>query len=446
MSRRVSFIAAGCLSILLLQLSSWALENTANPHAPSHASPGRGILGLPNDVWHVTRTGVGAGVNVLHRGVDASKDAISNVSTVWIIGVTCASLASFLSTFGVNLQKYSHQQNDRLPKAQQIPYWRQFLWFAGLILLISGTIADMVALAFVAQSLIAPLGSITLIANTMVAPCFLGEVLTNKDIIGTVVTAIGCSLSVAFANHSETSYAFRELMYFFFNPGYLIFFIVAMGYLYGANKHIQRIETSEESIAEMKKTRVRPFLYASIGGTAGAFSVTFAKAFVELIKATIQSHNEFLTPGPYVVIIFLVGFSLMQVHYLNKGLQMFDALFIVPIYQTFWIVGNVFGGIMYYQEYRDFSLTDAIMFPLGISITLGGMGILATQSKDRKSYDFIAPEDEANITDEERLRLNSDLEEYVDEYADQPTLTANYTSPQAQNDGQFHDASVKEDL
>merc|ERR1711935_232382 len=84
---------------------------------------------------------------------------------------------------------------------------------------------------------------------------------------------------------------------------------------------------------------VRPFLYASIGGVAGSFAVTFAKAFVELIKATIADKNEFVTPGPYVVTIFLISFSLMQVHYLNKGLQLFDALFIVPIYQTFWIIG-----------------------------------------------------------------------------------------------------------
>jgi len=382
---------------------------------------------------------------VLHKGVDASKDAISNVSTIWIIGVTCASLASFLSTFGVNLQKYSHQQNDRLPKAQQVPYWRQFLWAAGLILIISGSIADFVALAFVAQSLIAPLGSITLIANTMVAPCFLGEVLTRKDIIGTVVTAIGCSVSVAFANHSETSYAFRDLMYFFFNPVYLIFFLVTVGYLYGANKYIEKIEISEDSIAEMKETRVRPFLYASIGGTCGSFSVTFAKAFVELLKATISGQNEFLTPGPYVVIIFLVGFSLMQVHYLNKGLQMFDALFIVPIYQTFWIIGNVFGGIMYYQEYMDFGVVDGLMFPIGILITLGGMAILALQSKDRKSYDFITPEDEENITNEERLRLNSDVDEYVDEYVDKPGPS--YTSHLVGGkDGQVRDPSVEEDL
>ena len=85
------------------------------------------------------------------------------------------------------------------------------------------------------------------------------------------------------------------------------------------------------------------------------------------------------------------------------------------------------------------------MFPIGILITLGGMAILALQSKDRKSYDFITPEDEENIANEERLRLNSDVDEYVDEYVDKPGPS--YTSHLVGGkDGQVRDPSVEEDL
>jgi len=107
---------------------------------------------------------------------------------------------------------------------------------------------------------------------------------------------------------------------------------------------------------------------------------------VELIKAAIGGRNEFFSFGPVVVTLFLVGFSILQIHYLNKGLEMFDALYIVPIYQTFWIIGNVIGGITYYQEFSDFDTKDAFGFPVGIIVTLVGVAIL---SQRHRSYDTL---------------------------------------------------------
>jgi len=353
----------------------------------------RQLLSLPVDAW------------------EAGKDALGEVpkvSFLWVLGVTCACLASFLSTFGVNLQKFSHMQNDRLPEKQQVPYYQQFLWVCGMILLASGSIADFVALAFVAQSLIAPLGAITLIANTLVAPCFLKEVITRQDVYGTIVTSLGCAISVCFANHSETSYQFQELVSFFVNPAYLVFFTVVVLFLFGANSYIDVLEAKDVTgtLPLDHNEKTRPFLYASIGGVAGSFAVTFAKAFVELIKVTLSGQNEFLEPGPYLVTLVLVLFSLMQVHYLNKGLMMFDALYIVPIYQTFWIIGNVFGGIMYYQEFNDFAPRELIMFPIGIIITLVGVAMLSVRAK---TYEMLS-EDEAAANDERKFLNSADGE------------------------------------
>ena len=49
----------------------------------------------------------------------------------------------------------------------------------------------------------------------------------------------------------------------------------------------------------------------------------------------------FSTPSPqfgtYVIIVLLAASLLTQVRFLNRGLQYFEALFVVPVYQAFWV-------------------------------------------------------------------------------------------------------------
>ena len=96
----------------------------------------------------------------------------------WIIGVILAAVASALSNLGVNLQKLSHLRLER--RAQQAllqyrtrdrpQYYQSPIWMGGIVLVIVGSLCDFAALGFGSQSLVAPLGSLTLVANCIFAP------------------------------------------------------------------------------------------------------------------------------------------------------------------------------------------------------------------------------------------------------------------------------------
>eukprot|EP00658_Telonema_sp_P-2_P032057 TRINITY_DN23838_c0_g2_i1.p1 TRINITY_DN23838_c0_g2~~TRINITY_DN23838_c0_g2_i1.p1 ORF type:complete len:408 (-),score=79.03 TRINITY_DN23838_c0_g2_i1:368-1591(-) len=331
---------------------------------------------------------------------DVVQKVIAKQSGTWFLGVTIAVAASFLSTFGINLQKYSHMQNQRLPEVLQKPYYQQFLWCSGMCLLGASAICDFVALAFVAQSLIAPLGALSLTANILVAPCFLKEAISREDLVATLVTTVGCIVAVATANHGSTTYTFPELVTMFTTRSYLVFFFLSIWFMVGTNKLIQKMEL--EPNWQESGHKWLPMLYPMIGGTAGSFSVTFAKAFVELIKATIYGDNEFVSAGPYIVTVFLIFFSLLQVHYLNKGLERYPALTVIPVYQTCWILGCAAGGLVYFQEFRGFKVKDVFLFGLGLCITLLGVVLLSNKgSPADNEYDTTA------VTDEQDLWLKS---------------------------------------
>ena len=79
-----------------------------------------------------------------------------------MIGVVLVTLASAGSTIGIILMKKSLGDSG-----EQKSFRDKCLWFTGLGLMVSGAILDFVAFGFAAQSLIAPLGSVTLLFNVV---------------------------------------------------------------------------------------------------------------------------------------------------------------------------------------------------------------------------------------------------------------------------------------
>lgn len=51
----------------------------------------------------------------------------------------------------------------------------------------------------------------------------------------------------------------------------------------------------------------------------------------------------------------LLALSPRQIHWLAFGLQFFDAVFIVPVFQCFFISVSIFGGGVYFKEFSKMS-------------------------------------------------------------------------------------------
>ncbi len=89
---------------------------------------------------------------------------------------------------------------------EKLNYHKAWLWRIGLILVIVGSFADFAAFSFASQSLIAPLGSFTLVSNTIFAPCLLKEKVVRRDVISTGFIIFGSVWAVCFAPHDDVIY------------------------------------------------------------------------------------------------------------------------------------------------------------------------------------------------------------------------------------------------
>jgi multidrug transporter EmrE-like cation transporter len=77
------------------------------------------------------------------------------------------------------------------------------IWLLGFIIFIASNFVNFVALQFAPQSLVAPLGSMSLVVNVIAAPLINKEKFTWKDILGVALIVVGSSMTVLFAGVND---------------------------------------------------------------------------------------------------------------------------------------------------------------------------------------------------------------------------------------------------
>lgn len=426
---------------------------------------------------------------------------------LWLVGVVLVTSASTMSTVGVLLMKKSFGDTGEHENVRA-----KLIWGSGLFLMILGAILDFVAFGFAAQSLIAPLGSVTLLCNVILAPLMLGESVARSDWAAAAIIAAGCTIAIAFGDHETKTYEFDELMDLYDSVGVQIYLpfmglSVAAMFLFNfmvekkatAQAHLSRTpsidrvdiscndlhdpelgectgpstarstastasgasctsatsgtegsgssdgETAERELQlpggflmkgpldvddkpvleplspkvtkqNKKSPRVSPRtvnttprasaeppedqcplspqvvlpyipqrmhmlhggFYAAAGGLAGSCSVLFGKSVAEIVKPGITD-GDGSGWGRYETYLIIMAMSVtlyFQMKGLNGGLAFHPAVFVLPVYQTCWIMGSIVGGGVYFREFEDMSTLQMTMFCLGVATCIGGVFVL----------------------------------------------------------------------
>ena len=58
----------------------------------------------------------------------------------------------------------------------------------------------------------------------------------------------------------------------------------------------------------------------------------------------------------------------------------FDALYVIPVFQSFWIVVSVISGMVFFGEYEDMSGEQIMLFAIGVGVTVFGVFYLSGRS------------------------------------------------------------------
>ncbi|GMF15975.1 unnamed protein product [Phytophthora fragariaefolia] len=312
-------------------------------------------------------------------------------NSLWYVGVILSIVGSICTNMGVNLQKFSFMREAKgRSVVDKRGYFRQPLWVIGLLLVVGGSILDFVALGFLPQSLATPVGGSTMIANVVFASLFLKEKFTRSDGIGTALVLLGIIIVAMFAEKQSVCYTLHELVALYCEPLFVVYatlMCVSCVVLFLLTRKMeQTLKDKGRTSPEYKRFRkLHPVSYPALSGIFGAQSVLFAKSMAELLKTTIEGDNQFVTVGAYAITLSMFICVFMQIHWLAHGLQKFDAVFVVPVFQCFFISVSIFGGGVYFKEFAQMKPLALAMFTLGAIITISGVVKLAHRDMHKLS-------------------------------------------------------------
>ncbi|GMF17219.1 unnamed protein product [Phytophthora lilii] len=126
------------------------------------------------------------------------------------IGGAIAIVSAFLSIFGVNLQKYSHDKEEL--RAVQRPYTMRPIWWVGMICVVAASLGDFLALGFAPQTLVASLGGgSTILGNCLMSHFWLKQSLYLTDIVGVAFVSLGVVVLAAASEEDEGHYQMDQI-------------------------------------------------------------------------------------------------------------------------------------------------------------------------------------------------------------------------------------------
>ncbi|KAJ2472780.1 hypothetical protein GGI02_001338 [Coemansia sp. RSA 2322] len=316
------------------------------------------------------------------------------------------------------------------------------IWLVGLLIFILGNVVNFIALQFAPQSLVAPLGAVSLVTNVIIAPLLNDEKISLFDVGGIVLIIAGCVVVVVFSGIVQQDYRlcvliqllkakptvlYLALIFALILAIYIFLWTIEQGVRHYLMEHHQLGDSdTQTTLADMmvvdsaannfatstsgakrvlqkllrnplmafdryvrpvspSSRHVRyglPLAYASLGSLMATLTTLFAKSLVNLLSVSLFDHDNqftsFITWGILLVTVFTAA---SQVYWINQGLQRYDALLQVPVFYVVWTVFDIIGGGVYFNEFKMFTTVKYVLFAVGVGVIFSGVGLLANRLK-----------------------------------------------------------------
>lgn len=278
-------------------------------------------------------------------------------------------------------------------KTQDQPKEKSYLkspyWWVGIALMTVGEAGNFLAYGFAPASIVSPLGVVALISNCLIAPLMLHEKFRWRDALGVVIAVGGCVTVVMSASGSNPKLDADEIWHlitrweFETYLGITVFLIIVLMAL--SNKY------GEKTI----------LIDIGLVGLFGGYTALSTKGVASLLSNTIWRAVTF--PITYLLVAVLVGTAVMQIKYINRALQRFNATMVIPTQFVMFTLSVIVGSAVLYRDFEKKTAEDAGEFIGGCALTfLGVWFITSGRGKDQSSdEEFVEEDDAVDLVDEE---------------------------------------------
>ncbi|CAH6723912.1 hypothetical protein CLIB1444_23S00254 [[Candida] jaroonii] len=252
-------------------------------------------------------------------------------------------------------------------------YLQNPVWWAGMITMAIGEIANFAAYTFAPPILVTPLGALSVIIGAVLAAIFLKEELGTLGKMGCAICLLGSVIIVLHAPPDKEVETVDEILGYAARPGFLFYcFVVTCYSLFMIYKIVPQYG------------HTNPMIYISICSSVGSISVMSIKAFGIALKLTLGGNNQFSHVSTYLFIIVVVICILTQMNYFNKALDQFDTSIVNPLYYVTFTTCTLVASFILFRGFNTTSAVNIISLLIGFLIIFSGVYLLNISRKDNE--------------------------------------------------------------
>ncbi|KAJ1980293.1 hypothetical protein H4R35_001176 [Dimargaris xerosporica] len=248
--------------------------------------------------------------------------------------------------------------------ATETAYLRSKQWWIGMALMVSGETGNFLAYGFAPASVVAPLGTVTLITNVFMAPLLLKETVRVRDACGVLLAILGAFVVVSSSKSTDPSLTPDKLwdnITSFASALYYLVTLCLMGML-----------------AVLSPRWGSRLILVDLGLVAlsGGYTVLATKGLSSLLQ--LELILVFKYPITYLLLVVLLYSAVIQIKYLNRALQRFDSTQVIPTQFVAFTLSAIVGSAVIYRDFEHVLLRDAVTFILGCGLTFWGVFLITS--------------------------------------------------------------------
>ncbi|XP_008808783.2 probable magnesium transporter NIPA3 isoform X2 [Phoenix dactylifera] len=186
-------------------------------------------------------------------------------------------------------------------------YLLEPLWWAGMITMIVGEVANFIAYAFAPAVLVTPLGASSIIVSAVLAHFILKERLHSLGILGCVMCIAGSVVIVIHAPQEKAISSVQEIWKLAMQTAFLLYVASVIVLVFVLIFHFAPCYGHTNVL-----------VYTGICSLMGSLSVMSVKALGTSLKLTFEGTNQLIYPQTWFFMLVVLTCVITQMNYLNK--------------------------------------------------------------------------------------------------------------------------------
>ncbi|KAJ8631041.1 hypothetical protein MRB53_024364 [Persea americana] len=244
-------------------------------------------------------------------------------------------------------------------------YLYEPLWWAGMITMIVGEVANFAAYAFAPAILVTPLGALSIIISAVLAHIILREKLHVFGILGCVLCVVGSTTIVLYAPQEREIESVAEVWDLATEPAFLFYAALVIAAVSILIFHF---------IPQYGQTHI--MVYIGICSLVGSLSVMSVKALGIALKLTFSGMNQLIYPQTWAFTLVVGLCVVTQMNYLNKALDTFNTAVVSPIYYVMFTSFTILASVIMFKDWDRQNPTQIVTEMCGFVTILSGTFLL----------------------------------------------------------------------